>query len=241
MGRPGHGPGGSGWGCWGHAHPVSTRPIPPRPGAGRQSRRGRRTWRRAGWSADRSSDDGPVGRSGRPGRPRLGSPGECRVARRHGTGLGLRSRAEPAPRPRRRPAGRTVGHGRGRGRRDRLDQPPHDGCAPAQGQVRLGVGVDVRRGEPLELQGPQPRLDPGPWREPVRLVLLVLLQRLPGRPGLPLGLRRGQQRLPVRTRPQRVPVAPRRLRPRPPLEGHEGLLRRRERQGQHLRRVAGGR
>ena len=61
--------------------------------------------------------------------------------------------------------------------------------------------------------------------------------RLPRQPRLPLGLRRLEQRLPVRPCPQRVQAAPRRLRPRPAVEGHEGLLRRRQRQGQHVRRV----
>ena len=50
-----------------------------------------------------------------------------------------------------------------------------------------------------------------------------------------------QQRLPVRARPQRVQAAPRRLRRRPAPEGHEALLRRRQRQVVHATRSPGGR
>ena len=54
---------------------------------------------------------------------------------------------------------------------------------------------------------------------------------------LPLGLRRGEQRLPAGPRVRRVQAAPRRVRRRPAAGGMRADLRRRERPGPHVRRA----
>ena len=166
----------------------------------------------------------------------------------------------PASAPQPSPDARDAGHsapGPSRGRRARHRRPgphrptrgvgprrlghaSHTGCPRAQAEVdlegRAGGGRRRRRLEPIELPGSQPRLDPRARDQSVGVVLLVLVDGLPGRPRLSMGLCRLEQRLPVRPCPQRVPAAPRRVRPRPPVEGHEGHLRRRQRPGHDVRR-----
>ncbi len=88
---------------------------------------------------------------------------------------------------------------------------------------------------------PQQGLDPLARHPQVGVGVRLLVERLPREPRLPLGLCRLQQHLPVRSRPQRLQAAPRRLRPRPPREGHEGPLRGCQRPCLDLQGRAGGR
>ncbi len=90
---------------------------------------------------------------------------------------------------------------------DWIDRPTPDVPEPkARAGFGRRAGIGRLRRQPVQLQGSQPRLDPGAGRQPVGLVLLLLVQGVPGRPGLSLGLCGRQQRLPVRTRPQRLQV-----------------------------------
>ncbi len=109
-------------------------------------------------------------------------------------------------------------------------------------RARSEVDVASRgRGFRGGARGPQPPLDPGPGDRSIGQRLRVLVVGLSRRSGLPLGLRRCTERVPVRPRPQRVQATPRRVRPWPPGKGHGAALRRRTRHRPYLCRslVAG--
>ena len=207
--------------------PPLDRPVAARPRPGRQPRRGERAGDAPFGAAATHGDAAARRRRTAPRRP---VPADVADRQRHGAERPT-GPAAPRPRPIRLPA-----------RADWTSRPKPDTPAPrpttgVQGQATASASTRGRR----SLQGPQPRLDPGPRHRPVGLVVRVLVVGLPGQPRVPLGLRRRQQRLPVRSRPQRVQGPPRRLRPRPAREGHEGLLRRRRTARSARTRCRGGR
>ena len=159
-GRPGHGPVASGWGCCGHAHSGPCRPVAACPRPRREPRRGRHSG-----SGTRS----PAGRGRRRSRGR-----KCAAAR------------SGRPRHHERATCRPPSHRRTHDARAGTVRPRRLGVPRDPGRSRPEAEVDLqgraRRGrlrqlESFELQGPQPRLDPGARDQSVGVVLLVLVDR----------------------------------------------------------------
>ena len=147
------------------------------------------------------------------------------------------ARGSPRTGRHRRRGGAAVHVARGAGAH-RLDQPSQAGRPRSAADGRLQA-TDLAPGRPpsSSFKGPQPRLDPGPRDRPFGVVVRVLVVVLPGQPRVPLGLRRHEQHLSLRARPQRVQTAPRRVRPGKAQKGMKVYYADGGRQGRHLRRV----
>ena len=213
MGRPGHGPVRSRTGKLGSCPPPATRPVA------------------AALALVATSS-----------RPALRPPGRRSAGVTHRRALRRRSRHD-ARRPTPRTAARVQRSVSTRGRRpaaprrravaalpDRLDGRPNADVPtrrPTAVSDGNGASGDGPAGRRRLFRGRNHVWDPGSRHRPLGVAVRVLVVVLPWQPRVPLGLRRRQQRLPVRSRPQRVQAAPRRVRPGSAAQGHEGLLRRR--------------
>ena len=223
MGRPSHGPVRSRRGCCGHAHRPATRPVAARPRAGRQPPRGQcsgaasRGTQRQAIVPPRLADDR---RRSRPARRQPADRHERRGHRRRARHAAVHACvAVPAL------AGWIS--------RPKTGRPGSaaDGRLEAAG---LRAGRPTRRIVPraATTSGSRPSASIGRCRG-----YACSSSSYPGNRVYRWGCAGTQQRLSLRARPQRVQAAPRRVRPGPAQEGHEGVSTPARTEGRHLRRV----